>query len=843
MPDNYVTGTASGSDGGGELPYTYVTDPSPAPTWTDSVSRNDSSGVMGTHTLQRGSASKAWTLGDSPWIPALVVGCGMAVLLSLSFYSHHKRVRRKRELVMDYLSALLYSGAWTRGRSVSILCNTNFIALSELGRSFKIKVKDDVDSAAASEFLREKYLKDFLAFTNARGKRKRGLKRFISAPAENKFRRVACQLVARNSVMRLQRGGLGALARNLSMPGGPFDSYDFDFPASLAEARKSITQGVLLDPSRMQEDNDGNSVGFQRPPSTCESCFNHSCESAATPGRMSDPDPEQPSAPKAAQVHFSVAMDDHPVDCGAPPSELSLARGQACEHLCARAKSAGTSAVLESSQPNAAESRSESFDSSRASPSPLSTNDVSVSVTCSSAVPQCDHAFRPTRTLHYSPRVVDIPDDHIVSFDNPFREEPEVNACYPNDSAMRCNMNSQTCVVYSSRREHGSSKYVPGFTGGVGETDVHIKRNQQSCAVCRVNTYSAPYPRYQNPLDKDRERNDGDDSREYTLLSSQLHTKSLEEHKREVNFPDPGSPAGKRAITYTKSLEYSMAKSPRRYQAHNGVNSMDFNPLFPGETHSSFSIQNPPSFFPSAFSRQLSPLAQEGREGNPDNAFGRIRAPKLATAKTTPFCSSSKISKDFRPMKPKCRGALCKTLSTQSTRALISGSGTPPQGFGSQDSDQCSPTPAAYQRFFSLHETSDPVPVDNNNDPVTFAARGEMEGGVQSLQRSVPPEHYFTQRAFSLKTVGEVTFGDSSSASRKLGDVHKWETDTMLPLESLSSAREQRSEVRQTSNVHRLPRFQVRSGVNQHRKLLAQHCHMQGGWTIKTLMLILNKNN
>ena len=304
MPDNYVTGTASGSDGGGELPYTYVTDPSPAPTWTDSVSRNDSSGVMGTHTLQRGSASKAWTLGDTPWIPALVVGCGMAVLLSLSFYSHHKRVRRKRELVMDYLSALLYSGAWTRGRSVSILCNTNFIALSELGRSFKIKVKDDVDSAAASEFLREKYLKDFLAFTNARGKRKRGLKRFISAPAENKFRRVACQLVARNSVMRLQRGGLGALARNLSMPGGPFDSYDFDFPASLAEARKSITQGVLLDPSRMQEDNDGNSVGFQRPPSTCESCFNHSCESAATPGRMSDPDPEQPSAPKAAQVHF-----------------------------------------------------------------------------------------------------------------------------------------------------------------------------------------------------------------------------------------------------------------------------------------------------------------------------------------------------------------------------------------------------------------------------------------------------------------------------------------------------------------------------------------------------------
>ena len=884
--------------------------PSPDPLLANNGSNSTSTSIGGVpEGLEWGSGPGSggegeggWTLGDTPWIPALVVGCGMVVFLSLSFFSHHKRVRRKRELLMDYLSALLYSGAWTRGRSVSILCNTNSIALSELGRSFKIKFKDeDMDSSSHSaDRLRDKYLKDLLAFSSsAYKKRKKGLKRFISAPSEHKFRRVAGHLINRNKG-RLARGGLGALARNLSMPDGPFDSCDFDVPSSLAEARTSITQGVLLDPNRMPHDDgctdgpvrlqrsatacepfydDGTDspVRLQRSATACEPCyddtdspvrfqrsaafareprFTRSYESVAYSDRTNHP--EQLAVLKGAHPHFSVTVDGYPVD-GQVPSEFCLARDQSHHnHPSARSMDATTSAVFQSTQHEDAESSaSECFGRDMHSETPLSASDVSVSVTRCSAFPQYSHAFKPTRTLQYSPRVVEIPDDCVLSFDSPFQEECNINRRYQNESSdMVPRMNSHTSVVYASGKEHSRSRYESsGFTGRTRQADVDVQRNPQSCSACRVNTYPTSFPfvrehslcRFQHASkDHGKEYH----TQEYALMPLELHAQSLDERERNHNSSNPDLQE-KRAVTFTKSLDDGAKKSARRYPMQDRVNGTEYNPLFPGETHSFLSVQNPAAFLPAAFSCQLPPLAREAREACPSDSLVPSRAPNLATAKALNCRPTSNTSKDFRKFKPKSRGALSKTLSTQSTMALISGSGTPPQGFGSLDSDPLSSTPPA-QRFVRLHEEPEAFPFsnsnNNNNEPKSFADQmfpgdAEPDDGARSWLVSDYPHRYPSQGGFSLRTVGGASLEDPSASRRAargvhrwdtdttlpLRDVHQWDTETMLPLERLFSPGEARPEVRQTSNVHRLPRFQVRSGMNQHRKLLAQqYCHVKG---------------
>ncbi|XP_076458080.1 uncharacterized protein LOC143291848 [Babylonia areolata] len=198
-----------------------------------------------------------------PWIPALLVGCGMVAFLSLSFYSHHKRVRRKREVLMDYLSVLIQSGALARGRSVSILCNTNSLALSQLGKSFRIS-RDRNGSVEASDILRDRYFKDLSELSNSHKKTRNILRRFISAPPERKFRQVTSRLLTLNKAPWLSRGGLSTLARNLSLP-EDFDFGEDDFPSSLSEARTSIAQGVLLNPSTMQTEDADGSKPMNRP--------------------------------------------------------------------------------------------------------------------------------------------------------------------------------------------------------------------------------------------------------------------------------------------------------------------------------------------------------------------------------------------------------------------------------------------------------------------------------------------------------------------------------------------------------------------------------------------------
>lgn len=72
------------------------------------------------------------------WLPAVTVAVSMLVFLAGSFYLRHRKVMKKRQILMDYFYIIFQYGGSRRKRMVTALCNTNAITLRELGRSFMI---------------------------------------------------------------------------------------------------------------------------------------------------------------------------------------------------------------------------------------------------------------------------------------------------------------------------------------------------------------------------------------------------------------------------------------------------------------------------------------------------------------------------------------------------------------------------------------------------------------------------------------------------------------------------------------------------------------------------------
>ncbi|GFR94577.1 hypothetical protein ElyMa_004406900 [Elysia marginata] len=72
------------------------------------------------------------------WAPSVAVALAMLIFLTASFYIRHRKVVKKRELLMDYFYIIFQYGGLRRKRMVAALCNTNAITLRELGRSFMI---------------------------------------------------------------------------------------------------------------------------------------------------------------------------------------------------------------------------------------------------------------------------------------------------------------------------------------------------------------------------------------------------------------------------------------------------------------------------------------------------------------------------------------------------------------------------------------------------------------------------------------------------------------------------------------------------------------------------------
>ncbi|KAI8787425.1 uncharacterized protein LOC106076574 [Biomphalaria glabrata] len=109
-----------------------------------------------TETLMSQDARKVHSSPFPAWAPAVTVAAAMMIFLAASFYIRHRKVVKKRELLMDYFYIIFQYGGLRRKRMVAALCNTNAITLRELGRSFMISF----DSIANSDNSCPFYLED-----------------------------------------------------------------------------------------------------------------------------------------------------------------------------------------------------------------------------------------------------------------------------------------------------------------------------------------------------------------------------------------------------------------------------------------------------------------------------------------------------------------------------------------------------------------------------------------------------------------------------------------------------------------------------------------------------------
>ncbi|KAH9504608.1 hypothetical protein Btru_062420 [Bulinus truncatus] len=109
-----------------------------------------------THVLMNLNESPLSSTNFPAWGPAVTVAAAMLIFLAASFYIRHRKVVKKREILMDYFYIIFQYGGLRRKRMVAALCNTNAITLRELGRSFMISF----DSIANSDNSCPFYLED-----------------------------------------------------------------------------------------------------------------------------------------------------------------------------------------------------------------------------------------------------------------------------------------------------------------------------------------------------------------------------------------------------------------------------------------------------------------------------------------------------------------------------------------------------------------------------------------------------------------------------------------------------------------------------------------------------------
>ncbi|KAL8565080.1 hypothetical protein ACOMHN_005283 [Nucella lapillus] len=787
-----------------------------------------------------------------PWIPALLVGCGMVVFLSLSFYSHHKRVRRKRELLMDYLSVLLYSGVGSRGRSVSILCNTNSLALSQLGKSFRI-THDKKEKSASPDFLTKRYLNDLAELSSSHQKSKNVLNRFISSPTDSKFQHMASQLMGLNRATRVGRGGLGNLARNLSVP-EDFDPSDTDFPWSLTQASAGITQGVLLDPTRMQRDDADASNPFKRCDTNPESVSDHSYENIA----FSDQADFSKDFTKTTQSNIPCLNRDS--------SDLSVQNSKLCKTSSSKAPSLRTMWFL--NKPSTPASHFGASDRQWVerwhvnSTSDLLT-DRCVSVTRGSVLPPCVHSVG---VSYYSSRQTHISGNRHLLHNDSFLAECKKDYIQYDES-----LSSQYPEMHFStvKSVEQNNKYNPG---SVHERNSPVLHEQASCAGRDVDN-STGTPRLQESISSSFDPLSDHDSSTYSRDSSlhldEVHDRSLDEVSRQYGrqFFDMHS---SQVLGCCRSLHDSAVGSRGRFPMPQRMSSVEYNPVFPGETNPTVNACQSTPVFPTAFSHALYPDSHDRTQADPllpsggpriqgtDSVLNPIvpsRGTNLTITRMMQSKLHSKIPSSFRHPKPKSRGFLNKAMSSQSTKTLISEAISPAQSFSNASfefhpsTSELLHTPATSKL---LPATSELVPATQPQRFPCFHENPEMTAMNPLSHDSSVCDQPAAQLFFLDEPVGDIppwqtcedakcsnhpsmTFPTTAPTDRKVSssysrmtDVHKGQLDTLISLDNLSSSADSWQNVRPASHVHRLPRFQVRSGLTQTRDLLARPSTLQG---------------
>lgn len=733
--------------------------------------------------------SGGWTLDRTPWIPALVMAVAMLIFLSLSFYNHHKRVRRKKEIIMDYLTTLLYSDVWSRGRSVSILCHTNSISFDELGRSFKIKSKEEKEP---QDIMRERYIKDLVATITRNTKS--SLKRIVSAPSEYRFNRISGPITADKKAF-----SMSLMDHQVSVDAGQLVPSDFrSVTQGSPEFKGSVSNGILLNPK----------ARFYNPkysPSFHDISSGDDLDNLEARGETTN----QPWQPKGSNCRRT--MDDTILHeeryADKPPSRVSAVETQrvrksgslhesqrtveSCYGKLLRAKASRTNSLYEISSDDP-----KSF--------------------CTSMCPQDVSGVHTT--------VFSLADCHSNALH--LDSSGEVRETYSR------NTNS---LPFANYRQIQTLTNVKSSLAGEGKD----KDGRTLVALSLSPTEVSHLPKSRSPLcviDNDQNTkvsfwvhadhvssNSCDDVSD---VSEELYTPFPSHSSGSIeSSSDETRLAASRSDDRLDKLVYNHQRNPIDLNVMRHSSKTDYNPMLPAEIQAVPSSSSLQVFLPVVLSGQPPVSTPVGARLH----VAKYLKTRSGLARSVQACrkddarSSGQDSKDNNP---KLRSILKKTLSTQSTTALLLDGNMATSEWRSHDygpeGDECV---GAQDR------------VDSMTQQWTWDERHstERQGAEQSaIANSLP-------RRSGPKGVREMSFPetstnlwDMSGSTGSLGpeSTRSWSgegsvTDGLATTLSLEALPTQDSS-RFGSNLHRLPRFQVRSGMQQRLKLSSSNEHIQG---------------
>ncbi|KAK7507552.1 hypothetical protein BaRGS_00001487 [Batillaria attramentaria] len=760
-----------------------------SPTGNGSLDRLVQEGDDGEH------HETTWLLVEFPWIPALIVGCCMVVFLSLSFYSHHKRVRRKRELLMDYLFILLNSGNWNRGRSVSILCNTNSIALTELGRSVKIKRKFEKQHSKEDR-LSEKYLKDLVA--NMTHGRKKELTRFVSDPV-HRFTRVGGPKSVRKKSL-----SMGMFESSLGVHGGPLFPYDMGH---------SLDRGVLLDPSA-QPGLDAHSTKFQRSMTDCGSYGDYNGILPVDVLSRSD----HVASSRQFPPDFNTTVEAYPSG--------KAANGQV-DFVQAQTYDQPRAPVLSMDMRKSFDDRSVP---SVHSPDPVTSSDIHLSVPSRHQMPYENKTFGADYS-HDS-----VPSEHIegTTFGGTSRtkDQSELSPCSENKEVVRVSFAADRSVdeLEPVSLHTDDKRFAPLRL----DSDNHEYNRRSPSPICVID--EDPNLRVAYLRNQSADNDLRDVKRQWSYPETRVYNSFDGWNGHRTDYAPRAADCLYRAtviknflkLSNTRSLEhgarFSVDGQPSRHRSED----VDFNPIFPGETRA---VATRAAFLPGTLSNRT-PDTQPASASHEAGVAKSFRFAFARRSRSKPDSKGSDPDLDDSAPRPKARGSkgyLSKTMSTQSTTALLFESGSPAHDSERDFRSFDFPNRGGSISFDSVSEEPEYLEQSDNPRTMTFG----HESLIQSATSSEPKiqTRHETRPGITVPREGPLEIVDWKDGRRGHREGHrgpeKGQLETVLSLDSLVRMDSSQG-VRYTSNVQRLPRFQVRSGLQRHQQLLARHCSIPG---------------
>ncbi|XP_076460179.1 uncharacterized protein LOC143293148 [Babylonia areolata] len=459
--------------------------------------------------------------------------------------------------------------------------------------------------------------------------------------------------------------------------------------------------------------------------------------------------------------------------------------------------------------------------------------DVCVAVTSSSVSPPYVH---PLGMSYFSSRETRVPGKGFLLHNGPFGEHREENHSRHHRGRVGRFPPMPSSSVRNVQKDYNYRAHRSGSVHKMSDhawNEVPLLAESYAENGTPLQTYgiSAGF----DPLaDHDENPYAQDDS----FHTDEVHASGIDEMNGEnYMFCDSQN---RRLLSYYKSLEDGEIRPPKRFPMPQRINGKDYNPMLPVETH--FTHPNPP-FLPAAFSPQFFTDSQDvtqedpllpsnapvkRRESIPLNPVVPSRRSRLVSTGTIPSQLRPKLPNSFCHSRARNRGVLKKSSSTQSTRTLISGIPSPTHSFGSFSSEL--PPSAQPQGFISSQDNPEhpltPTTPISHGDTVPDSPHTARLLGQEGLADDSPlwltsdDDTKHSRRSPLASQLSDLTSWGLSDSSRRVKDVQQGQLEAQVSSGSPSSSADGWTNMRQASHVHRLPRFQVRCGMN---RLLAQH--------------------